>query len=372
MGTIETGTIMDTRYDRQVRLQGFGEGKQEQLGRSSALVVGAGGLGVPVMQYLVGMGIGKLGIVDQDTIDITNIHRQVLYTPADAGKQKARVAAAKLSAMNELVDITVYEEFLQPGNALKIMADYDLVIDCSDNFGTRYLVNDACVILKKPFIYGAIYQFEGQVSVFNYKGSATYRCLFPEAPNDGEMLNCSEMGVLGILPGMIGTYQANEAVKVLCDIGEPLSNKILTIDTLTNEHRIFKFKPVSGHHDIRELQKDYQQNVCIMETGVQEMDVSKLAEWLSAADPLQLIDVREPDEWDICHLEQARLIPMHTVAGQIDSLQKDIPIALMCHHGMRSRAVANFLVEAGFKNIYNVTGGIHAWAVKVDPNMRRY
>jgi len=359
------------RYDRQLRLEGFGAAKQEALGKAAALVIGAGGLGVPVLQYLTAMGIGKIGIAEQDNVSVTNLQRQVLYTTQDEGKPKLQLAIQRLRQLNPEVTFIAHDTFLTPENALNIIAAYDVVIDCSDNFGTRYLVNDACVILQKPFIYGAIYKYEGQVSVFNYKGSATYRCLFPEAPQAGEMLNCSDIGVLGVLPGIIGCYQANEAVKVICGIGEPLANQLLTIDTLYNTHHIFEVKPVPGNHAITALQADYEQGVCATGT-VQSMQVLELQQWLDAGTPLQLLDVREPDEWEICHIPQAQHIPMRTVLQALPQLQPQLPVAVICHHGMRSLMVANQLVAAGFQKVYNVEGGIHAWAAEIDAEMMMY
>jgi molybdopterin/thiamine biosynthesis adenylyltransferase/rhodanese-related sulfurtransferase len=363
-------TIMQ-RYDRQIRLEGFGEEKQRLLQQGSVLVIGAGGLGVPVLQYLTAMGIGRLGVVEQDTISITNLQRQVIYTTADQGEPKLQTAVKRLQQLNPEVDFVLHPAFLTPANALSVIAPYDVVVDCSDNFGTRYLVNDACVILNKPFIYGAIYKYEGQVSVFNYKGSATYRCLFPEPPQAGDMLNCSEIGVLGVLPGIVGCYQANETVKVICGIGAPLANQLLTIDTFYNTHHIFQVKPVAGNHEIRALQKDYEQGVCDAAT-VQSLSVQELQQWLSTGKPLQLLDVRENYEWDICHLPQARHIPMGAVMAALPQLKQQVPVAVLCHHGMRSLAVARQLANAGFQPVYNVEGGIHAWAVELDEQMATY
>ncbi|HEU4553297.1 MAG TPA: HesA/MoeB/ThiF family protein [Chitinophaga sp.] len=359
------------RYDRQLRLEGFGAAGQELLGKGAALVIGAGGLGVPVLQYLTAMGIGKLGIVEQDKVSITNLQRQVLYYTQDEGKPKLQIAVQRLQQLNPGVTFITHNTFLTPENALEIIAPYDVVIDCSDNFGTRYLVNDACVILQKPFIYGAIYKYEGQVSVFNYRGGATYRCLFSEAPQAGEMLSCSDIGVLGVLPGLIGCYQANEAVKVICGIGEPLANQLLTIDTLYNTHHIFEVKPVPGNHSITALQADYGQGLCAAGI-VQPMQVQELRQWLDAGTPLQLLDVREPDEWEVCAIPQAQHIPMRSVLQALPQLQPQVPVAVICHHGMRSLAVARQLADAGFQTVYNVEGGIHAWAQEIDAEMEQY
>lgn len=359
------------RYDRQLRLEGFGPEKQQRLRAAKVLVIGAGGLGVPVLQYLTAMGIGKLGIVEQDTIAVTNLQRQVLYHTADEGQPKLHTAAKRLQQLNPDVELVLHETWLTPENALDIIAAYDLVVDCSDNFGTRYLVNDACVITGKPFIYGAIYKYEGQLSVFNYDGGATYRCLFPEAPEAGEVLNCNDMGVLGVLPGIIGCYQANEAVKVITGIGTPLKNTLLTIDTLHNRHETFNITPVAANQTITALQPDYGQSVCTP-AAVQRMSVTALQQWLTEGKPFQLLDVREEDEWDICHLPAAIHIPMWQVQRRISQLQPAQPVAVLCHHGMRSRAVAQQLVASGFNQVYNVEGGIHAWACVIDKEMRTY
>jgi molybdopterin/thiamine biosynthesis adenylyltransferase/rhodanese-related sulfurtransferase len=359
------------RYDRQTRLEGFGPAKQALLQQAKVLVVGAGGLGVPVLQYLTAMGIGKIGIVEHDTVSVTNLQRQVLYTTADQGKSKVELAAKRLQQLNPEVEQVIHDTWLTTDNALQIIRDYDVVVDCSDNFGTRYLINDACVITGKPLVYGAIYKYEGQVSVFNYKGSATYRCIFPEPPESGEMLNCSDIGVLGVLPGIIGCYQANETVKIITGIGIPLNNQLMTIDTLNNTHLVFDIKPVAVNQKIKTLQQNYQQTVCEME-GVQSLSVVELQEWLQKDAPFMLLDVREDDEWEICHIPQAVHIPMGRVLQQVAALPADAPIAVLCHHGMRSRAVGQRLTELGFKSIYNVEGGIHAWACAIDDQMQTY
>lgn len=362
---------MSTRYDRQTRLDGFGPQKQALLQKASVLVIGAGGLGVPVLQYLTAMGIGRIGIVEHDTVSITNLQRQVLYHTADQGFPKVKLAAKRLQLLNPEVQFAIHDTWITTDNALDIIQRYDVVVDCSDNFGTRYLVNDACVIAGKPLVYGAIYKFEGQVSVFNYQGSATYRCIFPEPPASGEMLNCNEIGVLGVLPGIIGCYQANETVKVITGIGTPLSNQLLTIDTLHNTHHIFNIHPVEANLHITSLQSDYTQSVCEV-NNVLPLSVQELKEWINKGDDFLLLDVREDDEWAICHIPQAVHVPMGRVLQQIPDLQVKGPVAVLCHHGMRSRAVAHRLTELGMKNIYNVEGGIHAWASLIDHQMQTY
>lgn len=356
------------RYDRQIRLNGFGAEKQEKLKNAAVLVIGAGGLGVPVLQYLTAMGVGTIGIVEQDTVSITNLQRQVIYSTEDEGRPKLQAAINSLQALNPDVKLIPHNTFLAVNNALDIVAKYDLVMDCSDNFGTRYLVNDACVILDKPFISGAIFEYEGQVSVFNYKGSATYRCLFPIP---GEAPDCNTIGVLGVLPGIIGCYQANEAVKVICGIGEVLSNQLLSINILTNIHQTFTFQTVSANLRIKQLQESYGDSICDPVT-MQLLSVQELQQWLENGNDFLLVDVREKDEWDICRIEGSVHIPMRRVEASVSSLSKKKPVAVICHHGMRSKAVAQLLVQAGFSEVYNVTGGIHAWASEIDDTMAVY
>lgn len=356
------------RYDRQIRLNGFGAEKQEMLQKAAVLVVGAGGLGVPVLQYLTAMGVGTIGIVEQDTVSITNLQRQVIYRTDDEGKPKLQTAISRLEALNPDVTFIPHPTYLSTANALEIIEKYDVVIDCCDNFGTRYLVNDACVILGKPFVSGSIFEYEGQVSVFNYKGSATYRCLFP-VPGDAP--DCNTIGVLGVLPGLIGCYQANEAVKVICGIGEPLTNQLLSISTLDNIHQVFTFQTISANLRIQELQESYGDSTCDPVT-MELLSVKELQQWLENGHDFLLVDVREKEEWDICHIDGAVHIPMRRVEAAVSSLSKKKPVAVICHHGMRSKAVAQLLVQVGFNEVYNVTGGIHAWASEVDSNMARY
>ena len=361
---------MMQRYDRQLKLEGFGPEKQQLLLNAAVLVIGAGGLGVPVLQYLTAMGVGTIGIVEHDNISLTNLQRQVIYNTEDEGRPKLEMAIKRLRQLNPEITFNAYDAWLMPDNALRIIEPYDVVVDCSDNFGTRYLVNDACVMLNKPFVYGAIHKYEGQVSVFNYKGSATYRCLFPEQPEPGAMLNCSDIGVLGILPGIIGSYQANETVKIICGIGEPLTNQLMTIDTLYNTQHIFQIKAVPGNHDIKSLEADYEQPCDT--GGVKSLTVQELQQWLEEGRAMQLIDVREDDEWEVCNLPQAIHIPMGLVLQVTSKLARNVPLVLLCHHGMRSRMVATQLDAAGFAPVYNVEGGIHAWASEIDEEMNMY
>ncbi|CAL1521591.1 HesA/MoeB/ThiF family protein [Chitinophaga sp. MM2321] len=359
------------RYNRQTRLEGFGPAKQALLQQAGVLVIGAGGLGVPVLQYLTAMGVGRIGIVEHDTVSISNLQRQVLYITGDQGKSKIHLATERLQQLNPEIQLVAHDTWLTTENALEIISAYDVVVDCSDNFGTRYLINDACVIAGRPLVYGAIYKYEGQVSVFNYQGGATYRCIFPEPPESGDMLNCNDIGVLGVLPGLIGCYQANETVKVITGIGRPLKNQLMTIDTLNNTQLIFNITPVAAYRQIHQLQDNYQQTVCEV-NSVQSLSVEQLQEWLQKEDGLMLLDVREDDEWEICHIPEAVHIPMGQVLHRIAALQPEAPVAVLCHYGMRSRAVGQRLVELGFKQVYNVEGGINAWARAIDDEMQTY
>lgn len=359
------------RYDRQTRLKGFGHEKQALLQQAKVLVIGAGGLGVPVLQYLTAMGIGTIGIAEQDTVSVTNLQRQVLYHTSDEGKPKLDLAVERLKELNPTITFIKHPTWLQVENALEIIAAYDVIVDCTDNFGSRYLINDACVITGKPLVYGAIYQYEGQVSVFNYQGSATYRCIFPEPPEAGQMLNCSEIGVLGVLPGIIGCYQANEVVKIITGIGTVLRNQLMVIDTLSNTQQTFNFNPVPQYQSITTLSKEYHQTVCEMNT-VQSISVNQLQQWIEREEKFVLVDVREDDEWEICHIPKAIHLPMGQVIQQPALVPAGLPVAVLCHHGMRSRAVAQQLVAAGYPLVYNIEGGIHAWAVKIDQDMQTY
>ncbi|MCB9204127.1 MAG: HesA/MoeB/ThiF family protein [Flavobacteriales bacterium] len=248
------------RYNKQIALPEVGEAGQQKLAEANVLVVGAGGLGCPVLQYLVAAGIGTIGIVDGDVVNETNLHRQVLYTKSDVGKPKVEVAAERLDQLNPEVIINTYSEFLTAKNAMDIVANYDLIVDATDNFAARYRINDVCVKLDKPFVYGAIHRFEGQVSVFNYKGGPTYRCFFPEYPTENQIPNCNETGVLGVLPGIVGTYQATEVLKMILGIGEVLSGKLMTLNLLTNSTRTFEFS-----RNEEQVQKAQEKGVLVLE-----------------------------------------------------------------------------------------------------------
>lgn len=370
------------RYNRHLILPGFGREGQEKLKSARVLVIGAGGLGCPVLQYLAAAGVGTIGIIDFDVVDESNLQRQVLYSVSDIGKSKAETAAHKLIALNPNITVNTHNTRLDKDNALKIFRNYDVVIDGSDNFTTRYLVNDACVMLGLPLVAGSIFKFEGQVSVFNLsdeKGEKgpTYRCLFPEAPGQGEVPGCSEIGVLGVLPGLIGTIQANEAIKIIAGIGETLSGTLLIVDALNMQFTSVKVSAVPDNQNITQLEEldltcSTPENEVYSSSSASEISPSDLKEWIASGKKIQLIDVREPFEHQICSLG-GTLIPMNTIQEHVEKISVDLPVVIYCHHGVRSAMVVKFLSEHfGYKNLHNLEGGIHAWAREIDPDMATY
>jgi sulfur-carrier protein adenylyltransferase/sulfurtransferase len=368
------------RYQKHIKLPQIGEIGQLKLRNASVLIVGAGGLGCPVLLYLAAAGVGHLGIIDADVIDLTNLQRQVLYQNTDLNQPKASVAAQRLAALNPEIRFSVFEENLEIGIANSVIELFDFVIDCTDNFAVRYLINDVCVQQGKPFVYGAIHQFEGQISVFNYQQGPTYRCLFPEKPSDFEIPNCAEVGVLGILPGIIGTMQANEAIKIITGIGQVLSGQLLLMDLLENSHRKIKFKRQANAEVVAKEQ--YEQKLEAWKNG-QENDKTcnlmktitpeVLQEKLDNGDDIFLLDVREVYEFEICHLADTTLIPMNQIPVHVSQIPTDKMVVVYCHHGMRSASVIQYLENNhNFKNLYNLTGGIDTWAVEIDESMDRY
>jgi len=365
------------RYNRHIILPEIGKEGQEKLKKARVLVVGAGGLGCPVLQYLTAAGIGNIGIIDFDTVDISNLQRQLLFDPSDVGKYKAEVAVEKLSRQNPLIHFTIFLERLSAGNAERIFTNFDIIIDGTDNFPTRYLVNDAAVLFGKPLIFGSIFKFEGQVSVFNYKGGPTYRCLFPEPPAAGDVPNCSEVGVLGVLPGLIGCFQANELLKIVLGIGEVLSGKLMLINALTLQNQVLSFEGNPANKTITKF-ADYEAfcNVApkpMIPVGSKDsITVQELKERLDKGENLFLLDVREPFETEICTLGGLN-IPMNAIPGYISSIPKDVDVIVYCHLGMRSKQIVHFLKkEHGYRNVLNLEGGIHAWATEVDATFEVY
>ncbi len=337
-------------YDRHLKLPGFGPEAQVKLKEASVLVIGAGGLGVPVLQYLTAAGVGTIHVIDNDVVDLSNLHRQVLYTVNDVGFSKAQVAASKLSKQNPHIRINSIPERFDHRNALELINQVNLVIDCSDNFATRYLVNDACVIKNKPFIYGGIDQFNGQVSVFNYANGPSYRCLYPEPPSALDAPNCSDIGVLGVLPGLLGTYQALEAIKVLAEIGDVLSGKLLVIDTLGQSHIGLSIEKVASNFSIKELEP-IQDDVCDDEViSIDYLDVQK--------ENLYVLDVREPHEFQQRNIG-GTLIPLNELPGRHTELPRNQKIAVLCAKGIRSYHACVFL-KAHHYDVVNIEGGIYS------------
>lgn len=370
------------RYSRHLILPEVGMAGQLKLKRSSALVIGAGGLGVPLTQYLSAAGVGRLGIVDFDVIDETNLQRQVLYGTKDVGRKKLDVARERVGQINPNVDVQTYETRLTSENALDILKDYDVVIDGTDNFPTRYLVNDATVLLKKPNVYGSIFRFEGQASVFDARSGPCYRCLYSEPPPPGLVPSCAEGGVLGVLPGIIGSIQAVEALKILLGTGDTLVGRLLVFDALQMKFRELKLRKnpdclVCGTNPtIKEL-IDYEEFCGLRAPSEQvgeefQITVDGLKGELDKGQQVVLLDVREPMEWEIAHLDRAILMPVAQVPARVNELNTADEIVVYCKTGIRSARITNFLREIGFRKVKNLVGGIDEWAERVEPEMPRY
>lgn len=363
------------RYSRHLILPGFGLQSQEKLKCAKVLVIGAGGLGCPVLLYLTAAGAGEIGIIDFDKVDESNLQRQILFSIEDIGKLKTETAAARLSKQNPFIKINTYPFRLENKNALDILSGYDVIIDGTDNFATRYLVNDACVLLNKPLVYGAIYKYEGQVSVFNYndnsgKPGPTYRCLFPAPPASGSVPNCSEIGVLGVLPGIIGTLQATEAIKIITGIGEPLSGKLLLFDALTMNSVIVETERndawINSTPKNKEefLKTDYEFFCGNKHTGnsIKTITVSELQKIIGNKNNVQLLDVREPGEQPVIAELTDLQIPLGEISGHADMISKDKKVIVFCRSGVRSkRAIELLEKDFGFTNLYNMDGGVMEW-----------
>lgn len=372
------------RYSRHLIMPEVGVEGQEKLLNARVLIIGAGGLGSPLCIYLAAAGIGKIGIVDFDNVDVTNLQRQIIYRTDDVGKSKAETAKERIQALNPKVEVEVYKERLSSENALRIIGDYDIVIDGTDNFPTRYLTNDACVFLKKPNIYGSIFRFEGQATVFKPYEGPCYRCLYPEPPPPGMVPSCAEGGVLGILPGTIAMIQATEAIKIILGKGTSLVGRLILYNAMDMKFREVKLKrdkncPVCGDNPtIKEL-INYDE-FCGIGRGDEEVTgdlqyditVQELKDMLNNGKPITLIDVREQNEWQICRIDGARLIPLSELAQRAHELDTSDEIVLQCQKGARSMKALKFLRDLGFRKLKNVKGGIDAWAREVDPEMPRY
>ena len=378
-----------TRYARHLSLPEVGREGQLRLKGARVLVVGAGGLGSPAALYLAAAGIGTLGIVDFDEVDATNLQRQILHGTKDVGRAKLDSARERLADVNPNVSVVTHHVQLDSSNALEILGPYDIVADGTDNFPTRYLVNDACVLLGKPNVYGSVFRWEGQASVFAGGGGPCYRCLFREPPPPGLIPNCAEAGVLGVLPGIIGMIQALEVIKLLLGKGNTLRGRLLIFDALEMTWREVAVSrnmncPVCGDEPTQTELIDYE-DFCGLKapTGAQEEEMSnpfgevgalELKVRLASAEPPYLLDVRQPHEWDIVSLEAdgAVMIPLAELPDRVDELPWDREIVVYCRTGARSASAAQMLAEEGFSAVFNLVGGIHAWADEIDPSLPKY
>jgi len=372
------------RYNRHIIIPGFGIEAQEKLKKSKVLVVGAGGLGSPVLLYLAAAGIGTIGIVECDAVDDSNLQRQVLYGTADVGTPKAEAARKRLLSLNPYINIIIHDTQLTASNALDIIAAYDIVADGTDNFPTRYLVNDACVLLDKPNVYASIYQFEGRVAVFNFVDTSgergpNYRDLYPVPPEPGEVANCAEAGVLGVLPGIIGSMQALEVIKIAAQTGDVLSGRLFLFDALSFETRTFNISrnpenPINGTHPTLTALIDYEQfcGVPAMEKKIKNVSPEQLQEWQQEGIVYQLIDVREQQEYDLVNLG-GLLIPLGTIGDLPQKIDKDKKVVIHCKSGGRSAKAIRLLEEKyGFTNLYNLDGGLIAYIYALELDLPVY
>jgi adenylyltransferase/sulfurtransferase len=379
------------RYSRHLILPEVGMEGQLKLKNAKVLMVGAGGLGAPLGLYLAASGVGRVGIVDFDVVDFSNLQRQVIHGTKDVGRKKLDSAADSMIDINPYMTVDKFDTAITSENALDIIKDYDMVVDGTDNFPTRYLINDACVLLKKPNVYGSIFRFEGQATIFAYPGGPCYRCLYPEPPPPGLVPSCAEGGVLGILPGTIGLIQATEAVKLILGVGESLVGRLLLYDALAMRFRELKLRrntecPVCGDHpSIHEL-IDYHEfcgvpnpsevvPVADQQAGFMsdtEIDAVALKARLDRGDKFQFIDVREPNEYQIASIPGAKLIPLGDLPKRVNELDPNIEVIAHCKMGGRSAKACDFLRQSGFKNVKNMLGGITAWSDKIDPSVPKY
>ncbi len=373
------------RYSRHLILPEVGLAGQKKLRSTSVLCIGAGGLGSPIAMYLAAAGIGRLGIVDFDLVDESNLQRQILHTHADVGWPKTESAKETINGINPHVEVILHNTRLTSANALDLIRPYDIVVDGTDNFPTRYLTNDACVLLKKPNVYGSISRFEGQASVFApHLGAPCYRCLFPEPPPPGTVPSCAEGGVLGVLPGIIGCIQATEILKLALGIGDSLMNRLLLFDALKMKFSELKLRrdpqcPICGEHPtIKEL-IDYETFCGIPaepETSAMHPDEVTVQEMKRALDDpklgIKVIDVREQDEYNIAHVEGVTLLPMSKLAERFTELDPNQQYYLHCHAGVRSMRAVQFLRQQGFKHLKSVHGGIDAWSDEIDQSVPKY
>lgn len=375
------------RYSRHLIIPEVGMKGQLKLKAAKVLTIGAGGLGAPLGMYLAAAGVGTIGIVDFDVVDYTNLQRQVIHSTADVGRPKLESARNRLKGINPEINIEGHEVRLSSENALELFKPYDIIVDGTDNFPTRYLVNDACVLLGKPNVYGSIFRFEGQASVFGMPDAPCYRCLYPEAPPPGLVPSCAEGGVLGILPGIIGCIQANETIKLILGKGETLAGRLLLFDALKMKFRELKLRrdpdcPVCGEHPTIHQLIDYEQFCGIPQQRAKEqemsvssdfeMDVITLKQMIDRNEPVYILDVREPHEFQICRIPNSHLIPLGDLPSRVNELSSADFIVAHCKSGMRSAKACDFLRKTGFAKVKNLKGGILAWSDQVDPTVPKY
>jgi sulfur-carrier protein adenylyltransferase/sulfurtransferase len=371
------------RHSRHLIMPEVGMEGQLKLKQARVLCIGTGGLGAPLGLYLAAAGVGRIGLVDFDAVDFTNLQRQVLFGTSDVGQPKISAAADRLRNLNPEIQIDTFETHLTSENALDILKDYDIIVDGTDNFPTRYLVNDACVLLGKPNVYGSIFRFEGQVTIFGYADGPCYRCLYPEPPPPGLVPSCAEGGVLGVLPGIVGTIQACETLKLIIGKGQPLIGRLLLFDALGMKFRELKLRrnpecPVCGEHRTITKLMDYAEFCGIRGeeapstvTNIPEITPRELKARLDRGDDLFILDVREPHEYQICHLN-GHLIPLGELSRRVHELDSSREIVAHCRSGKRSADAVDFLRKAGFRKIWNLKGGILAWSDEVDPKVPKY
>jgi adenylyltransferase/sulfurtransferase len=375
------------RYSRHLILPEVGMEGQQRLKAAKVLLVGTGGLGAPMALYLAAAGVGTLGLVDFDVVDASNLHRQVIHSTPDVGRPKLDSAADKIAALNPNVKVVKHETMLTSANAMEILADYDIVADGTDNFQTRYLVNDACVLSGKPNVYGSIFRFEGQASVFATEAGPCYRCLYPEPPPPGLVPSCAEGGVLGILPGLVGIIQSTEVIKLILGTGEPLIGRLLLVDALGMRFRELKLRknpdcPVCGTHPTVTELIDYEQfcgitppaketQVASVQNGVPQIGPEELKRRQTAGEDVFVLDVREPHEFQIANIG-GYLVPLNDLPKRIAELDREKNIVVHCKSGGRSQRASEFLQQQGFQHVENLAGGITAWSDKVDPSVPKY
>jgi sulfur-carrier protein adenylyltransferase/sulfurtransferase len=371
------------RYSRHLIMPEVGMEGQQKLKAARVLCIGTGGLGSPLALYLAAAGVGTLGLVDFDVVDFTNLQRQVIHFSSDVGRPKLDSAKEKIAAINPFVNVQTFETRLTSENALDIFSGFDIIADGTDNFPTRFLVNDACVFTGKPNVYGSIFRFEGQASVFGAKDGPCYRCLYPEPPPPGLVPSCAEGGVLGILPGLVGLIQATETIKLILGTGEPLIGRLLLVDALSMRFRELKLRKnpecvVCGNHPTVTKLIDYEefcglrgQEEPVMAKGIPEISVEELKQRLDARDDLFILDVREPHEYQICNLK-GHLIPLNDLPRRVNELDSSKEMVVHCRSGVRSAKAVEFLHQAGFTKAKNLAGGILAWSDRIDPKVPKY